>query len=53
MGEAQGCGGGDGAAVVTIDHDRWAEALAIERLHGERGTFWVAEYIAMLALVGA
>jgi len=31
---------------MTEDQERWAEALAIERLHGERAKTWVAERIA-------
>lgn len=36
--------GGDGM--------RWAEALAIERLHGDDAPRWVAERIGALALAG-
>lgn len=34
------------------DRERWAEALAIERLHGERAALWIAERIGALALAG-
>ena len=30
---------------MTEDQERWAEAIAIERLHGERAKAWVAERI--------
>ncbi|WP_371425095.1 hypothetical protein [Tardiphaga sp.] len=32
--------------------ERWAEALAIEKTHGERAPRWVAEGIGDLALQG-
>jgi hypothetical protein len=32
---------------MTEDQERWAEALAIERLHGERAKAWVTERIAV------
>lgn len=31
---------------------RWAEALAIQRIHGEDGPRWIAERIGALALAG-
>lgn len=34
------------------DRMRWAEALAIERLHGDEAPRWVAERIGALALAG-
>lgn len=34
------------------DRMRWAEALAIERLHGDAAPRWVAERIGALALAG-
>lgn len=34
------------------DRMRWAEALAIERLHGDDAPRWVAERIGALALAG-
>jgi hypothetical protein len=34
------------------DQERWAEALAIERLHGDRAPVWIAERIGTLALAG-
>lgn len=37
---------------MTPDQERWAEALAIERLHGERAALWIAERIGALALAG-
>ncbi len=37
---------------MTPDQERWAEALAIERLHGDRAPVWVAERIGALALAG-
>lgn len=32
---------------MTEDQERWAEALAIERLYGDRAKAWVAERIAV------
>lgn len=37
---------------MTPDQERWAEALAIERLHGDRAPVWIAERIGALALAG-
>lgn len=37
---------------MTPDQERWAEAIAIERLHGERAPVWIAERIGTLALAG-
>lgn len=37
---------------MTPEEERWAEALAIERLYGENAPVWVAERIGALALPG-
>jgi protein-disulfide isomerase-like protein with CxxC motif len=37
---------------LTPEQERWAEALAIERLHGEGAPRWIAERIGTLALAG-
>lgn len=37
---------------TTPDQWRWAEALAIERMHGDRAPVWIAERIGALALAG-
>ena len=37
---------------MAPDQERWAEALAIERIHGDRAPLWVAERIGALALAG-
>lgn len=37
---------------MSSDHERWAEALAIERQHGPDGSRWVAERAGALALAG-
>lgn len=37
---------------MTEDQERWAEALAIERLHGERARAWAAERIEALRARG-
>jgi hypothetical protein len=37
---------------MTPDQERWAEALAVERLHGARAPVWIAERIGALALAG-
>lgn len=34
------------------ERERWAEALAIERTHGEQAPMWIAERIGALALAG-
>ena len=37
---------------MSPDQERWAEALAIEKLRGERAPVWVAGRIGALALAG-
>ncbi len=37
---------------MTREQERWAEALAIERMYGEDAPRWIAERIAALARVG-
>jgi hypothetical protein len=37
---------------VTPDQERYAEALAIERMHGADAPRWIAERIGSLAFVG-
>lgn len=37
---------------MTQDQERWAEALAIERQHGENAPRFIAERIGALALAG-
>ena len=37
---------------MTEDQERWAEVLAIERLHGERAKAWVAERIVAFREAG-
>lgn len=40
---------------MPIDDDdrmRWAETLAVRRIHGEGGAAWIAERIAKLTLKG-
>ena len=37
---------------MTEDQERWAEAIAIERLHGERAKAWVAERIVAFREAG-
>ena len=37
---------------MTADHERWAEALAIERRHGDEAALFIAERIGALALAG-
>jgi hypothetical protein len=36
----------------TEDEWRWAEALALEKLHGSDAPRWIAERIGTLALAG-
>ena len=38
--------------MVTPDQEHWAEALAIERLHGADAPRWIAERIGALVLAG-
>lgn len=38
--------------MVTPDEERWAEALAVERIHGADAPRYVAERIGALALAG-
>ena len=38
--------------MLTPDQERWAEALAIEKMHGERAPMWIAERLGALALEG-
>lgn len=38
--------------MMTPDEFRWAEALALERAHGDRVHVFVAERIGALALAG-
>ncbi|MGN6621978.1 MAG: DUF6961 family protein [Sphingomonas sp.] len=37
---------------MTSDQERWAEALAVERQHGEDAPRFIAERIGVLALAG-
>ncbi|MBP8235641.1 MAG: hypothetical protein KAY22_25435 [Rhizorhabdus sp.] len=37
---------------MTPDEERWAEALAVERIHGAGAPRYVAERIGTLALAG-
>jgi hypothetical protein len=37
---------------VTPQHERWAEALLIEKTHGDDAPRWIAERIGALALDG-
>jgi hypothetical protein len=37
---------------MTPEQERWAEALAVERLHGDGAPAWIAERIGALALAG-
>ena len=38
--------------AVTPDEERWAEALAIERLHDADASRWIADRIDVLGTVG-
>ena len=38
--------------MMTPDQFRWAEALALEKLHGEAAPHFVAERIGALTLAG-
>jgi len=38
--------------TTTPDEERWAEALAIERIHGDSAHDWVIDRITELALDG-
>jgi hypothetical protein len=37
---------------MTPDHERWAEALALEKRYGADAPRYVAQHIAALALAG-
>jgi hypothetical protein len=37
---------------MTPDQERWAEALAIQRMHGGDAPRWIAERIGFLASAG-
>jgi hypothetical protein len=37
---------------VTPDQERWAEAMALEKQHGDRAPIMIAETIGALALKG-
>lgn len=37
---------------MTADEERWAEALVVERLYGEKAPLHVAERIGALAMAG-
>lgn len=38
--------------ILTAEHERTAEALAIERLYGDRAPVFIAERIGALAVMG-
>lgn len=38
--------------MLTPEQERWAEALAVQRQHGERAGPFIAERIGALALAG-
>ncbi|SEM52925.1 hypothetical protein SAMN05192583_0525 [Sphingomonas gellani] len=38
--------------MFTPEQERWAEALAIYRMHGDRAAVWIAARVASLALAG-
>lgn len=38
--------------MIKRERERWAEALAIERVHGDTALLWIAERIGALALEG-
>lgn len=37
---------------MTLDQERWAEALAIEQQYGEDTSRWIAERVGALAIEG-
>ncbi|SEM93677.1 hypothetical protein SAMN05192583_1584 [Sphingomonas gellani] len=37
---------------MTPDQERWAEAIAMHRMHGDRAVPWLAERVGELALIG-
>lgn len=37
---------------MTLDEERWAEAMTIERMYGDRAPHWIAERIGSLAIAG-
>ncbi|TPG21778.1 hypothetical protein EAH87_04890 [Sphingomonas koreensis] len=38
--------------MLSADEERWAEALAVQRAHGERALAFIAERVGALALAG-
>lgn len=38
--------------TLTAEHETWAEALAVQRRHGDRTPTFIAERVAALALAG-
>lgn len=41
-----------GPVTMTPEEERWAEALAIERIHGVAGPAWIATRAGELAMAG-
>jgi hypothetical protein len=39
-------------AEITVDEERWAEALTIERIHGDGAVDWIVERMVDLASCG-
>ena len=38
--------------IVTPEHERWAEALAIQQRYGEHAAMHIAERVGVLAIAG-
>ncbi len=51
-GVADGLAAASAGWLVTADQERWAEALQIEKMHGEGAPAYVAAQLGGLALAG-
>lgn len=52
MGQAEGSAQRGAGALLTPEQERWAEALAVERAHGEGTPAFIADRVRALALQG-
>ncbi len=52
MGQAEDAAGRGTGALLTPEQERWAEALAVERAHGEGTPAFIADRVRALALQG-
>lgn len=38
--------------MISANQERWAEALAVEKMHGDRASQWIADRVTTLASAG-